>query len=72
MLLTVWQMILYKKFLIIIRMINENMLSLFSPITLQVSSSFNTEIEWGIIVFALTFMGYTWIYYNQDSMTWKV
>jgi len=53
-------------------MIGENILSLFSPITLQVSSSFDTEIEWEIIVFALTFIGYTWIYYNQDTMTWKV
>jgi len=48
------------------------MLSLFSPITLQVSSSFDAEIEGGIIVFALTFIGYTWIYYNQDNMTWKI
>ncbi len=66
---TVWQIILYKKFLNIMRRICENMLSLFSPFILQVSSSFDTEIEGGIIVFALTFIGYTWIYYNQDSMT---
>jgi len=48
------------------------MLSLFSPITLQVSSSFDTEIESLIIVYALTFIGYTWIYLNQDGITWKV
>jgi len=48
------------------------MISLFSPITLQVSLSFWSEIEEGIIVVALSFIAYTWIYLNQDDMTWKV
>jgi len=47
------------------------MISLFSPITLQVSLSFWSEMEEGIIVFALAIIVSTWIYLNQDEMTWK-
>ena len=68
---TVWQIILYKKILNIIRWIGENMLSLFSPITLQVSGQAWTEIGEGIIVFIIAIMVSTWIYLNQDEMTWK-
>jgi len=68
---TVWQIILYKKFLNIIRRIGENMLSLFSPITLQVSGQAWTEIGEEIIVFIITIIVSTWIYLNQDEMTWK-
>jgi len=68
---TVWQIILYKKFLNIMRRIGENMLSLFSPITLQVSFSVWLEIGEGIIVFIIAIIVSTWIYLNQDEMTWK-
>jgi len=68
---TVWQIILYKKFLNIIRRIGENMLSLFSPITLQVSGQAWTEIGEEIIVFIIAIIVSTWIYLNQDEMTWK-
>lgn len=68
---TVWQIILYKKFLNIIRWIGENMLSLFSPITLQVSGQAWTEIGEEIIVFIIAIIVSTWIYLNQDEMTWK-
>jgi len=47
------------------------MISLFSPIILQVSLSFWSEMEEGIIVFALAIIVSTWIYLNQDDMTWK-
>jgi len=47
------------------------MLSLFSPITLQVSGQAWTEIGEGIIVFIIAIMVSTWIYLNQDEMTWK-
>jgi len=68
---TVWQIILYKKFLNIIIRIGENMLSLFSSITLQVSGQAWTEIGEGIIVFIIAIIVSTWIYLNQDEMTWK-
>jgi len=68
---TVWQIILYKKFLNIIRMIGENIISLFSPIALQVSVQAWTEIGEGIIVFIIAIIVSTWIYLNQDEMTWK-
>jgi len=51
--------------------LRENMISLFSPIILQVSLSFWSEMEEGIIVFALAIIVSTWIYLNQDDMTWK-
>ena len=47
------------------------MISLFSPINLQVSLSTWSEIGEGIIVFALAILVSTWIYLNQDDMTWK-
>jgi len=47
------------------------MLSLFSHITLQVSGQAWTEIGEGIIVFIIAIMVSTWIYLNQDEMTWK-
>ena len=68
---TVWQIISYKKFLNVIRRIGENMLSLFYPITLQVSGQAWTEIGEEIIVFIITIIVSTWIYLNQDEMTWK-
>ena len=68
---TVWQIILYKKILNIIRKIGGNMLSLFSPITLQVSGSDWSEIGEEIIVFIIAIIVSTWIYLNQDEMTWK-
>jgi len=48
------------------------MISLFSPITLHVSLSAWSEIGEGIVVFALAIIVSTWIYLNQDDMTWKV
>ena len=66
-----WQIILFKKFLNIIRRIGENMLSLFSLIALQVSVQAWTEIGEGIIVFIIAIIVSTWIYLNQDEMTWK-
>jgi len=47
------------------------MISLFSPITLQVSVQVWTEIGEGIIVFIIAIIVSTWIYLNQDEMTWK-
>jgi len=51
--------------------LRENMISLFSPITLQVSVQVWTEIGEGIIVFIIAIIVSTWIYLNQDEMTWK-
>jgi len=47
------------------------MISLFSPITLQVSVSDWSEIGEEIIVFIIAIIVSTWIYLNQDEMTWK-
>jgi len=47
------------------------MLSLFSSITLQVSGQAWTEIGEEIIVFIIAIIVSTWIYLNQDEMTWK-
>ena len=49
----------------------DNMISLFSPITLHVSVQVWTEIGEGIIVFIIAIIVSTWIYLHQYEMTWK-